>query len=312
MSLLSRVANRVYWAARYLERAENSARLVNVYGALLLDVPEEAGFSWETLVRITGSEALFNDLCDEKDAGAPARFLTGDERNPGSILSSLAEARENMRTTRDIVPSEAWRCTNELYLYASERLRRGLSDRRRHEVLTGIVERCQRVTGLLSGTMSHGPAYQFIRVGRNLERGDMTTRVIDVAAAELLKDRADARFDNTLWMAVLRSLSAYQMYRQYVRRRIVAQDVIAFLLQDAQFPRSLLYCLDELELALATLPRSEAPRKGVGRLQRMCAELDVAGSDFADLHEWIDDVQLELIRVNDLIRNTWLTLEDAA
>ncbi len=129
-------------------------------------------------------------------------------------------------------PTEAWRSINELYLYAQERLPRASKARQRDAILSTLVERVQMIAGLLAGTMSHGPAYQYMRLGRNLERADMTTRVIDVAAAVLLSDRPElSRFDNTLWMAVLRCLSGYQAYRQYVRRRVNRNDVIRFLLR---------------------------------------------------------------------------------
>ncbi len=313
MSLLSRVAERAYWSARYLERAENSARLISVYGNLLLDLPEEAGVGWDTLIDISGNGDVYADLYPSPNARSPLRFLVSDGNNPGSIRASLRMVRENVRTTRDIFPSEAWRNVNELYLYCKESLRGGISDRRRHEVLTRIVTGCQQVNGMLASNMSHGPAYQFLRLGRNVERADMTTRVTDVATAALLKGREELTpFTNTVWMAVLRSLSAYQMYRQYVRRRIVPEDVLAFVLMDDQFPRALRYCLYQLETALRRLPRPDDALRAVARLQRQVDELDFNVLDHAGLHEWIDMVQLELGVAHAAIHRTWFALDNAA
>ncbi len=197
---------------------------------------------------------------------------------------------------------------NELYLYACDRLP-GLAGRRqRFDEFKSIVDRCQHITGLLSGTMSHGPAYQFLRMGRNLERADMTTRVIDVAAAILLTGRPGlARYDNTLWMTVLRSLSAYQMYRQYVRRRIVGADVITFLLHDEEFPRAVRHCLGELHAALSALPRHEVPEQ---QLQKVIGELGEVRPDALDdaaLHELIDELQLNFAGLDGAIHDSWFS-----
>jgi len=313
MSLLSRVAERTYWAARYLERAENSARLISVYGNLLLDLPQEAGVGWDMLIDINGSAHPYASLYSDPNARSPLRFLVSDANNPSSIRASLRMVRENIRTTRDIFPSEAWRNINELYLFSKESLRGGISDRRRHEVLTRIVTGCQQINGMLAANMSHGPAYQFVRLGRNVERADMTTRVTDVATAALLKGRDElAPFTNSVWMAVLRSLSAYQMYRQYVRRRIVPEDVLAFVLMDDQFPRALRYCLNQLDTAVRKLPRPEDALRAVARLQRQVDELDFNRLDHSELHEWIDMAQLELGVAHMAIHRTWFALDAEA
>src|SRR4029079_2478255 len=146
---------------------------------------------------------------------------------------------------------------------------------------------------------------QFFRVGRSLERTDMTTRILDVAAATLLGRESLARFDNSLWMAVLPSLSAYQMYRQKLRRGISAPDVIRYLLKDEQFPRAIAFSLRELGAALAMLPRNGDPLRKVGDLRRMLARPKVLELDLAGLHQWIDDAQLALGELHGLILDTW-------
>ncbi|MEZ5583633.1 MAG: alpha-E domain-containing protein [Candidatus Competibacteraceae bacterium] len=203
------------------------------------------------------------------------QFLVGDHHNPGSILSSLSFARENLRTTRDTVPREAWEQINSLFMYVRDHLVIGMSRRGRHEFLKRIIHGTQQVTGMLAGTMSHTHAYDFVRLGRNLERADMTTRILDVRSANLLVDIATVAqsqelqvqsqsqeqlleqdpielnpFENIQWMSVLKSLSAYQMYRQHIRLRVRGPDVLRFLLQNHQFPRSVWHCLDELEECL--------------------------------------------------------------
>lgn len=304
--MLSRVAERMYWGARYLERAENTARLVRVYDAALLDLPEEAGVGWPLLVEICGARSAFNAHYPKGGDRETLKFLISDAASPSSIVASLAQARENFRTTRDLCPTEAWRSVNELYLYGRKTLPRMASPRRRHEVLSGVVQHVQQLTGLLSGTMSHGDAYNFIRLGRNLERADMTTRIIDIAAATLLGTRvAEARIDNTLWMAVLKSLSGYQMYRQYVRRRIRDEDVIRFLLNDPLFPRAVAYCLEELVAGMVKLPKHEGPLRSVVRLQRIVDTQQPQAIEEAALRRLMDELQLELAGVHGQIAATW-------
>jgi uncharacterized alpha-E superfamily protein len=305
MSLLSRVAERIYWSARYLERAETTSRLARVYGNLLLDLPRQAGLKWDLLIRITGCAELYRELNPNPGPDTAERFFVADRLNPSSVRSSLLQARENLRTTRDNLPSEAWRSVNELCMYVGEELDAVTSHRRRYGIHSRVVEGCQQISGLLHDTMSHDSGYQFFRIGRGVERADMTTRIIDVAAATLLGRDDLARFDNTLWMAVLQSLSAYQMYRQRVRRRIDAADVIAYLLKDDQFPRAFAFSLRELGSALAVLPRNAEPHKSLGGLRRMLAQLGVSGLDIAALHQWIDDAQRELGVLHELVHRTW-------
>jgi uncharacterized alpha-E superfamily protein len=306
MSLLSRVAERIYWAARYLERAHTTSRLARVYGNLLLDLPRESGLKWDMLVEIMGNRPLFDDLYPQPGADSAERFMVSDRNNPSSILSSLALARENVRTARDIVPSEAWRSINQLYLFAAGELAAGAAPRRRHEIHTRIVERCQQLNGLLSESMSHGPAYQYFKIGRTLERAEMTTRIIDVAAATLLAGREElVRFDNTLWMAVLQSVSAYQMYRQHVRRRIIGSDVIDFLLKDRQFPRAFTFCLISLGVSLGRLPRHEQAVQRAAGLRRDVDALDLERLDLAALHSWIDHAQTDIGALHGDIHDAW-------
>jgi uncharacterized alpha-E superfamily protein len=305
MSLLSRVAERIYWSARYLERAETTSRLARVYGNLLLDLPRQTGLKWDVLIQITGVAGVYAELYPRPGADTAERFFLADRNNPSSVRCSLMSARESIRTTRDIVPSEAWRCINELCIDVIRELDAETSQRRRFAILSRVVAGCQQISGMLADTMSHDAAYQFFRVGRGIERADMNTRIIDVAAATLLGREDLARFDNSLWMAVLQSLSAYQMYRQKVRRRIGAADVIQYLLKDTQFPRAFAFSLRELGAALASLPRHAEPLKKLGDLRRMLAVFDVARVDIAALHHWIDDSQLALAELHGLIHATW-------
>lgn len=301
--MLSRVAERIYWMSRYLERVENAARLVGAYGELLLDLPEEAGLDWSLALQILGTE----DAHRQSGTVDELEFLLSSPAHPGSLHASLAMARENARTTRDLLPSEAWRAINELHLFALDRLPALAVNGQVAGVPAEIVSQCHEITGILEGTMSHGPAYQFVRLGRYLERADMTTRMIDVAAAIMMTGREELRlYANGIWRAVLRALSGFQMYRQYVRRRINGPDVLRFLLLDPQFPRAAWFCVNELEQAATLLPRGDAARREVSGLRESLARIDLEDTTFARVHEEVDGLQLELARLHGVIFETWL------
>ncbi len=301
--MLSRVAARIYWMSRYLERVENTARLVAVYGELLLDLPAEAELDWSVPLRIMSLEDAYRDHAAGEDK---LGFLLAGRNNPASLFEALEMARENTRTTRDVVPSEAWQAINELHLFASRQLPL-LVRNPGSKIPAEIVGRCHEITGILVGTMSHGPAYQFVILGRSLERADMTSRIIDVAAATLMKDRPELQHHrNTLWRGVLRALSAYQMYQQYVRRRIDGPDVVKFLFQDPAFPRSVASSLNHLEHAIDALPRSEEAARQLTELRERLGKMQMDKMDYESIHVFVDDLQKELAQLNALFYETWL------
>jgi len=302
--MLSRVAARIYWMCRYLERAENTARLVSVYGRLLLDLPAEAGLDWQTPLEILGLGDGYRQAGAGEDELA---YLLAGRNNPAALLAALHQARENARTTRDVMPSEAWQAINELHLFAEQSLS-AAGSRSVTAVSEEILRRCHEITGILEGGMSHGPAYQFVRLGRSLERADMTSRMIDVAAATLMAGRKELEHHgNTLWRGVLRALTGYQMYRQYVRRRVTAPDVVGFLLLDPAFPRSVMYCVAQLDAAAATLPRQQETRSQLAGLQGALSQLDMASLDHASVHRFVDELQLEFAALDRSILETWLS-----
>jgi len=305
--MLSRVAENIYWMARYIERVENTARIINVNTNLLLDLPRDTPFGWEPLLFITSREDTFYEGNQTPDEISVIKFMIGDRGNPGSILSSLSYAREDLRTTRDVVPREAWEQVNDLYLYVQNHLEMGISRRGRYEFLKRIILSTQQITGLLAGTMSHTYAYDFVRLGRNLERADMTTRILDVRSANLLLRQGEelTPFDNIQWMSVLKSLSAYQMYRQQVRLRVRGPDVLKFLLQDPLFPRTVCHCLGELEGCLRKLPRNSAPLESVSRLKQQVNAAKISELAYEGLHQFIDQLQIGLGDIHEQITATY-------
>jgi uncharacterized alpha-E superfamily protein len=280
---------------------------VAVNANLLLDLPKGIAPGWRPLVDITGANALFEEHYKDYDECHVVRFLLGDERNPGAVLSALAGARENCRTIRDIVPREGWEQINELYLYARDGLPKGLTKGGRHAYLSRVILGCQTISGLLSGTLLHDQGYDFIRLGRHLERADMTTRIVDVRSASLLPaETTDLRPYATIqWVSVLRSMSAYQMYRRSEQVRVQRGPVLRFLFKSAAFPRAVNHCCERMRASLARLPRNEAALRVAGRLSRKLLGTDVQRLTQTELHRFVDELQLDIGDLHDEIARTW-------
>ena len=304
--MLSSLANRLYWMGRNLERAEATARLLNVYADLLLDLPKDAAIGWDTLIRITGGEDDFPKTRQWTSANPVLRYLAADLDNPNSIHNCIGVARENVRTLREVVPREGFEAINDLYLMAQKRFGRQSYVRVRMATLREVVQRCQQISGLFAGTMSRGHAYEFLRVGRFVERADMTTRVLDVAGEALgVEGDALSDHDTIVWISVLRSSSGYQMYRQSVRSRVTPVRVLHFLINDLSFPRSVRFCLHQLRRSAQTLPRGEAPDAAVEALLQRMDQMPLKQLVTSDLHESLDIFQQDLGAIHDAIAKTW-------
>lgn len=300
--MLSRVAENIYWMARYIERAENTARLIMVNTNLLLDLPRGIQPGWQPIVEILGAEEYFLQQHDEFNERAVLKFLIADPYSPGSILHSLQLARENARTIRDIIPREAWEQINDLYLMAKSEAASGYSKKGRYDYLKRIILGAQTITGLLAGTMLHDIGYDFLRMGRNLERAEMTTRIIDVRSADLLPEHEGLTpFENIQWMSVLKSLTGYQMYRRTYQVRVRRPDVLRFLLKDKKFPRSFYHSLLAVRSCLRHLPRNEEAMALLNEVGKKVLRADQAILEQDKLHRFIDELQLGLADLNQAI-----------
>ncbi|WP_158771048.1 alpha-E domain-containing protein [Paraglaciecola sp. L1A13] len=305
--MLSRVASNLCWLGRYLERAENTARLINVNSNLLLDLPKSIVLGWEPIIDIVSDRTTYYANYEIADERSVLGFLLAGPNNPSSIVDSLEYARENARTIREIIPREAWEQINELYIYGDENRQKALFRRSRYDFLTEVIQSVQKITGILAGTMTHDEGYHFLKIGRNLERADMTTRIIDVRSASLLPETEteQSAFENLQWMSVLKSLTAYQMYRREVRLRIRRSDVLKFLLLEERFPRSLLHSLQEVSKCVQTLPNYEAALKEIEDVEKMLMNANPQTLIQDKLHQFIDDVQLGIHQVFNQLEETY-------
>jgi uncharacterized alpha-E superfamily protein len=306
--MLSRVAENIYWLARYMERAENTARMIQVNANLVLDLPGGVTPGWEPLIRIVEATEAFEASGRKYGERGVIGFLVGDYDNPGSIVSSIAMARENARTVRDMIPREVWEHVNDLHLYAREYLKGGLHRRERHQHLQYVIEAAQAFTGMLEGTMNRGIGFRFLSTGRYLERADMTCRLVDVRSSSLLVDKETEvlkPYQNIQWMSVLKSLTGYQMYRLKKRVRVHSEAVLEFLILDDEFPRAVYSCLGHIEAQVGWLPNNLDPLRVVTRLRRKLQEQPLAGVTADALHDYIVDTLSGLDEIHATLMQTY-------
>lgn len=246
--MISRVAEHCFWLARYLERAEDTARILEVNQTLLLDYHVPIEQQWRPVLIISG----IYDMPGEPVAEAVQNYLTWEEANPYSIVSSLAAARENARIIREVISAEMWERINFYHLWLRAAAARHLYNRDRCEFYSQVRRINQLIHGIADGTMAHGEAWEFFQLGTYLERACQTARILDVKYHIVLPtvEQVGTPVDNAHWVAILTSCSGYEPFHKRVRQaQETAQAVADFLILDRRFPRSVLYCLTRCLLA---------------------------------------------------------------
>ncbi len=299
--MLSRVADSVYWMARYVERAENVARFIDVNHNLAIELAESGTEQWAPLVYTTGDADLFRERYDAFSRQNVIDFLVFDSENPNSILSCVRMARENARTIREIISSSMWEEINKFYHLVRDAGRNQEMLQQPYDFCTQVKLASHLLIGVTDATMSHGEAWHFARMGRLIERADKTSRIVDVKYFILLPDPVDvgSSLDVVQWSALLKSADALEMYRR-VHGRIAPFEVADFLILDLDFPRSMHFCVIKAMESLQVITGSASGTfryKAEQQMGRLRAELDY--TSLADvirlgLHEYIDGFQMRL------------------
>ncbi len=305
--MLSRLADSLYWMGRYVERAENVARFIDVNLNLMLDMPLDAPRQWRPLVVTTGDFADFERRFGEAGMESAVRFLVTDPENPNSILSCVGKARENARTMREVISSEMWETLNRFHL--------ALRDEAGAAAPEFLAAFCRRVKefshlfcGVADATLSHGEAWHFLNLGRLFERADKTTRILDVKYFILLPKVEDVGtpYDDILWTALLKSASANEMYRKK-HSQIHPSRVAEFLLLDEEFPRAVRHCLIRAEDSLRAVTGTPGGRwvnPAERLLGRLRSELDYANIweiIAGGMHEYLDNLEAKLNSVGEAL-----------
>ena len=301
--MLSRVADAIYWMNRYIERAENYARFLDVNFNLSLELHPEESAQWGPLVVTTGDGALFDKLYDKVDKEKVIYFLSFDVNNPNSIHNCILNARENARAIRPEITKEVWEQINYLFYLSKEGLEKKLwkkNDPR--DYFTEIKKGCQLLYGIFDSTISRREGWHFGKIGQLIERSDKTSRVLDVKYHMLLPtpDEVGSPVDLIQWAALLKSVSAYDMYRKKYGK-LTPFNISEFLLIDKNFPRSILGCLIYAENSLQAITgnnqgfKNEAERR-LGMLKSQLEYADMKDIFELGLHEYLDDLQKSLAR----------------
>lgn len=306
--MLSRVANSMYWLSRYIERAENVVRAIEVNAHMALDCPGENQAQWSPLISIGAAEPLFQATGREPTARNVIDFLAFDCNNPNSILSCLFAARENARAIRPTITSEMWEQINRMHLYVKQAATEASIFDTPHEFYARLKLGSHLFAGIMEATMTHNEAWHFGRIGRMLERADQTTRLVDVKYFILLPsaDHVGLSLDDIQWTAVLRSASALEMYRKQYGA-VSPNDIVGFLLLDREFPRAVLHCLNRANTSLRTITGSRAgtftclSEQRLGQLRADLSYLHVEEIIANGLHPFLDRTQSRLNGVGDAI-----------
>ena len=313
--MLSRVADSLYWMSRYIERAENDARILDVNLQLLLDLGGETDTlqHWAPVIASLEETELFDSLYDTANERSVIEFLSLQKKNPNSIVSCLTLARENARTTREQISSEMWEQINRLYLFVRSENARKLLRSSPHEFFKRVVTGSHLFQGITNATMTHGEGWDFIRIGALLERADYTSRILDVKYHILLPsgESVGGNIDTIQWMAVLKSCSALEAYCKLYVSQVAPWKVAEFLITHRDFPRSIRYCIDSLDAVLhrisgvdENLYANEAERLS-GRL-RSDVDFVTIGEIFKfGLHEYLESIQKRLVEVSDAMYESY-------
>jgi uncharacterized alpha-E superfamily protein len=315
--VLRRVANHLYWAARYLERAEWRARLLDVNYHLLVESPPGAGGGWVAMLTITGDREEFNARYETGDEASVLGFYTFDEKNLSSIRSCVGLARENCRALRHRISSELWLEINTLYLDAQRWTPGDFAAMGVYGFFSELRERFYRIAGVIQTTISRDVGYDFLAVGRSLECAENITRLLDVKYHVLLPKLEDvgSPLDLSQWAALLRSASALEAYRRAYGNLIRADKVVEILLFDGSFPRAARFCIDRLGAALARVEAGGMHANGFDRVPAAHAlgvRLRAGAAPTvieAGLHEYLLGVQDDCARIGDQVSAEYLKFE---
>jgi Uncharacterized protein conserved in bacteria len=315
--MLSRVADSCFWLSRYIERAETNARILDVNMQLMLDFEDQTALSiqqhWQPVLATLEDQELFSKIHDAVTPDTVMDFVTFEKRNPNAIYSCISIARENARTVREQISSEMWEQLNRTFLYLRDGRAKADFYDSPIDFYRRLVDQLHAFQGTTDATMTHGEGWDFIQIGKYLERADSTSRVLDMKYHILLPsgEQVGGHVDITQWMAVLRSCSGLEAYLKSYVGQVSGWQVAEFLILHDQFPRSIRFCVDNLDTSLHRISGCEknhfsTEAERLSGLLRSNLDYTTIGSVFqTGLHQFLDQTQLRLNEIADAIRKTY-------
>jgi uncharacterized alpha-E superfamily protein len=290
--MLGKTAGGLFWMFRYLERAENIARLVEAGWRIALTRSGDTENEWESVVTTAGMRSAYREKFDDFEAVRVINYLLRDPDNASSVMSAMNAARSNARLVRTALSSEVWEAVNECWMAVKAALARPVTERNLPEVLSTIRTRSAVVRGALHGTMLRNEIYNFCRMGTFLERTDNTARILDVKYYVLLPSASyvGSSMDNAQWENILRSVSAERSFSWLHGGDVSAKGIAQFLILDRRVPRSMAFCCAKTREQLAHLEREySTPQPSLAMADTMCMRFDQPITAIFDqgLHEFL-------------------------
>jgi len=272
-----------------------------------MDLPKQKEINWYTLIKIFNCEKDYHQQYERIDEKNIMRFLVSDMDNPSSLIQALFQARENIRTLLDVLPEEVWEQINELHLMVNASLSAIGNRRRRQNMLLNIMERCQCISGIIDNHMSRNHAYNFIQIGKQIERADMTSRTLEMTSLLVSDTHSEQmrKHKGILWGSLLKAISAQQMFLHEKRTSIEPDKVLDFLITDKALPRSLSFSLASIGSYLKLLPE---PEDSLAIQQQILENLSAFRSSNIppdQAHFFMDSLQMRLIELHQKISARW-------
>ncbi|MGQ9369953.1 alpha-E domain-containing protein [Azospirillum sp. A39] len=317
MNLLARYAENIFWMARYMERAENLARILDVHETFARD--KRGASNWRSIVQLNGDDADFFTRHQKATAETVVHYYVLDQRHPNSLVSIIRMARENARTLRPWISTEMWTQINVLYNRLLELQPKDVTVQHLSRVCAWLKEACQTHTGITEGTFYRDQGWYFYQLGKYIERADQTTRLLDIKYHTLLPASADdgSSLDMFQWFTVLRSAAGYHAFRRVYPRGMTPATVAGFMLYNEGFPRSVVMCVRQIDGVLTRLKSRYSLRRGSEAMEKVDELLGALLSRPIEavirdgLHEYLDWVQQQLCSVTDEMGRAFFGQEPA-
>jgi uncharacterized alpha-E superfamily protein len=292
IKMLSSTAEKTYWLSRYIERIENTSRLIIVNSDLLLDIPHDESDDLKHLIQITGHLNYFKKKNTKENVFF---FLIQDKKNPSSINFSIEMAKMNSRYLLTMLPKSAWEQFNNLYLDFNSK------NKPYSEDLYQIIRNSQRFFAIISDGMQRNDVFNFIKLGRFIERADMLSRIIE---DQILRkeNHVNKYYQNLQWSSVLRSVNGFESFKTINKDNLSQEIVLKFLIMEKLFPRSLKYCVDKLLEVQKYLPKSSLVKKDISILLEDFSNDELFRNDKKML-KLLDNFQLGLINLDKAIND---------
>lgn len=314
--MLSRVADAMYWMNRYIERAENYARFMDVSFNLSLELPPNVSEQWQPLVVTTGDWELYELLHKSVSKQKVIHFLGFDPKNPNSIYNCIINARENARSIRPEITKELWSQINYLYYFVKDGLSKKIWMKRDPRIFFDEIKKgCQLFWGIIDATIARTEGWHFGRIGKMLERADKTSRILDVKYHLLLPsaEYVGSPLDTIQWAALLKSVSAYDMYRK-LNGKLTSTGIAGFLILNKEFPRSILLCLEHVTISLKMISGKtngydNLAEKEIGLLTSQLEYADINEIIGSGMHEYLDNIQIKLNKLSQSIADIFFSTE---